>query len=140
MANGTTSGDNASGSAGPSSGGSSAGGGALTTVNGQVLQAVAVTNDTVLGAAKETGAGVAYQKASQAAAFAVQDATDYMRNVMTVALTAQGIALKLMIEKKDPSYAPVLVAAQQAVTMAQTAFSAVGAAAGQVVSTFPSGA
>ncbi|MFI4988873.1 MAG: hypothetical protein ACHQF3_15705 [Alphaproteobacteria bacterium] len=114
--------------------------GGLAAVNPQVLNAVASTNSSVLGAAKETGAGIAYQKVSQAAAFAVQDATDYMRNVMTVALTAQGIALKLMIEKKDPSYAPVLAAAQEAVTMAEGVFSAVGAAAGQVVSSFPSGA
>ncbi len=113
--------------------------GGLTTVNPQVLNAVAITNSNVLGAAKETGAGIAFQKVSQAAAFAVQDATDYMRNVMTVALTAQGIALKLMIEKKDPSYAPVLAAAQAAVTMAEGVFSAVGTAAGQVVSSFPSG-
>lgn len=114
--------------------------GALTTVNPQILSAVASTNKSVLGASKETGQGVAYQKVSQAAAFAVQDATDYMRNVMTVALTAQGIALKLMIEKKDPSYAPVLAAAQEAVTMANTAFGAIGATAGQVVANFPTGA
>ncbi|HXQ66078.1 MAG TPA: hypothetical protein VN980_05865 [Alphaproteobacteria bacterium] len=114
--------------------------GALTTVNPQILSAVSSTNKSVLGASKETGAGVAYQKVSQAAAFAVQDATDYMRNVMTVALTAQGIALKLMIEKKDPSYAPVLAAAQEAVTMANTAFGAIGATAGTVVSSFPTGA
>ncbi len=114
--------------------------GALTTVNPQILSAVSSTNTSVLGASKETGQGVAYQKVSQAAAFAVQDATDYMRNVMTVALTAQGIALKLMIETKDPSYVPVLTAAQEAVTAAQTAFGAIGASAGQVVTNFPSGA
>lgn len=130
MSNGTASGPNA-----PSSSS-----GALTTVNPQILSAVSSTNSSVLGASKETGAGVAYQKASQAAAFAVQDATDYLRNVMTVALTAQGIALKLMIEKKDPSYAPVLAAAHEAVTMAQAAFGAIGTTAGQVVSSFPTGA
>ena len=126
----------ANGNAEEAGGGGAGGAGA---VNGQVLQAVSTTNASVLNASQQTGAGVAYQKVSQAAAFAVQDATDYMRNVMTVALTAQGIALKLMIEKKDPSYAPVLAAAQQAVVMAQTAFSSVGTAASQVATEFPSG-
>lgn len=116
------------------------GGGALTAVNPQILSAVSTTNSTVLQASQDTGQGVAYQKVSQACAFSVQDATDYMRNVMTVALTAQGIALKLMIEKKDPSYAPILTIAQQAVTQAQVAFTGIGTAASQIATTFPSGA
>ncbi len=109
-------------------------------LNQQTVEAVALTNKTVLGASGAEGAGVAYQKVTQAAAFSVQDSTDYLRNVMTMSSTATGVCLQLMIAKQttDP-YDKIIEAAAKAVTSAQENFAAVGAAAGTVVSNFPSG-
>ena len=109
-------------------------------LNQQTVEAVALTNKTVLGASGAEGAGVAYQKVAQAAAFSVQDSTDYLRNVMTMSSTATGVCLQLMIAKEttDP-YEKIIEAAAKAVTSAQENFAAVGAAAGTVVANFPSG-
>ncbi|WP_417460691.1 hypothetical protein [Kordiimonas sp.] len=111
-----------------------------TELNQQIVQAVGMTNSVVLGAAGPEAAGIAYQKVAQAAAFSVQDATDYLRNIMTIAGTAQGVCLQLMIENPAlaAEYVPIITAATGAVTSAQTNFTEVGAAAGTIVSNFPS--
>lgn len=108
-------------------------------LNQQIVQAVDMTNSVVLGAAGPEAAGIAYQKVAQAAAFSVQDATDYLRNIMTIAGTAQGVCLQLMIENPAlaAEYTPIIEAATGAVTSAQENFGAVGSAAGTVVSSFP---
>ncbi|WP_420402834.1 RebB family R body protein [Nisaea sp.] len=140
--------------AGSSGAGSGTGGGATpaaasvlaTTgsgpgVNSQILDAVTQSNGAVLGAAGSNGSAIAYQKVAQAAAFAVQDSTDYLRNIMAMSSAATGVALKKMVENPATAaqYTPVLTAAQTAVTEAQKNFSAVGSAAGTVVDGFPSG-
>jgi len=119
--------------------GPSAGGGAVALVNPQILDAVTKTQGFVLKTAGDEGKGIAYQKVSQAAAFAVQDATDYLRNIMTISMTAQGIALQKMVEAPAQAaiYTPILEAAQQAVVTAQTNFAGVGTAAAGVVNAFP---
>jgi coenzyme F420-reducing hydrogenase alpha subunit len=81
--------------------------------------------------------GIAYQKAAQAAAFAVQDAADYLRNIMTIASTAQGVALKLFLETKDPFYEQVIQQAQSAVSSAANNLEAVGKSATSVATDFP---
>lgn len=115
----------------------------LVTVNSQIVDAVQQTRNAVRIAADDTSkvldAGIGYQKASQAAAFAVQDATDYLRNVMTIASTTEGIVMKLMIEHKEEAalYLPILTAAQGAVSAAAAALTAVGTAATGVATNFP---
>lgn len=151
---GGSSGSAGESSAGSGSGGSSASGGGSSTsgalpattssgpgVNSQILDAVKQSNSTVLGSAGSNGAAIAYQKVAQAASFAVQDSTDYLRNIMAMSSAATGVALKKMVENPATAaqYTPVLTAAQDAVTAAQENFAAVGAAAGTVVSGFPSG-
>ena len=110
-------------------------------VNSVILDTVKQSNSAVLGAAGNNGAAIAYQKVAQAASFAVQDSTDYLRNIMAMSSAATGVALKKMVESPATAaqYTPVLTAAQTAVTEAQKNFSAVGTAAGTVVSGFPSG-
>ena len=112
-----------------------------TKVNPQIVDAVTTSNTAVLGVAGEEGAAMAYQKVSQAAAFALQDATDYMRNVMAMSMTTQGICMKLMVEHKEDAaeYSKIIGYAADAVTKAQTSFDAISKASNTVVSTFPSG-
>jgi hypothetical protein len=110
-------------------------------VNSQILDAVRQTRSAVRidsgDTSKVVDAGVGYQKASQAAALAVQDATDYLRNVMTIASTAEGMALKLMLETKDPFYSTVLTEAQSAVSAAAANLEVVGKSATAVATSFP---
>lgn len=110
-------------------------------VNSMIVDAVNQSNTAVLGSASQNGSAIAYQKVAQAAAFAVQDSTDYLRNIMAMSSAATGVALKKMVENPATAaqYTPVLTAAQGAVAAAQENFSAVGTAAGTVVSGFPSG-
>ncbi len=109
-----------------------------SALNQQIVQAVDKTNQVVLGAAATEANGVAYQKVAQAAAFSVQDSTDYLRNIMTIAATAQGVCLQKMIstEEVEP-YAQIMQKAQEAVTAAQTNFAAVGTSSASVASGFP---
>jgi len=138
---GSSSGGSSGGSSGSGSGSGAGGGGSVPmALNQQIVEAVQTTNQTVLGASGKEGAAVAYQKVAQAAAFSVQDATDYLRNVMTMASTATGVCLQLMIAKETTSpYTDIIEAATKAVTSAQQNFDAVGKSAGTVVSDFPSG-
>lgn len=101
-----------------------------------VVKAVQLSQSNVVDVAQQEGASIAFQKVAQAAAFAVQDATDYLRNVQTISTAAQGVALTLMLETKNPFYATVLAAAQEAVVAAQTNFAAVGDAASTTASAF----
>jgi len=130
---------------GDTTGGDATGGAATATpavttaLNQQIVQAVDKTNQVVLGAAGTEANGVSYQKVAQAAAFSVQDSTDYLRNVMTMAATAQGVCLQLMIaEKTTDPYATIMKDAQAAVTASQENFAAVGTASAAVVNAFPS--
>lgn len=122
------------------SGGSGGTGGALTTVNPQILDAVRQTTSFVTSAAGNNGAGIAYQKVTQAAAIAVQDAADFMRNLMTISATASGVAMTKMVENPEVNvalYTPVIAQAEAIATFAATQFTAVGAAAATVATTFP---
>jgi hypothetical protein len=111
----------------------------VTAVNPQIIDAVTRSNQFVLGSATAEGRGAAYQKVAQATAFAVQDATDYMRNIMAISTAAQGIALQKMVENPAtaPAYEPILVSAQAAVAAAQQNFSNIGTAATTIAKEFP---
>ncbi|MEO5336062.1 MAG: hypothetical protein H7841_04065 [Magnetospirillum sp. WYHS-4] len=112
----------------------------LTTVNPQILDAVTKSNTAVLGAAKQEGSAVAHQKVAQAAALAVQDGTDQLRNIMTIGMTTIGICMKLMVEQKTTTpYSDIITQANTAMDAAQARFAAIGASAGTIVSNFPSG-
>lgn len=110
-----------------------------TALNPQIVQAVGTTNHAVLNGAIPGANGVAYQKVAQAAAYAVQDSTDYLRNIMSMASATTGVAMQQMLAKKevDP-YADIIKAATQAVTDAQKTFSNVGTSASSVVKDFDS--
>ncbi|MEQ9347416.1 MAG: hypothetical protein RIG26_13340 [Thalassospira sp.] len=110
-----------------------------TALNPQIVQAVGTTNHAVLNGAIPGANGVAYQKVAQAAAYAVQDSTDYLRNIMSMASATTGVAMQQMLVKKevDP-YADIIKAATQAVTDAQKTFTNVGTSASSVVKDFDS--
>ncbi|RCK45472.1 MULTISPECIES: hypothetical protein [Thalassospira] len=110
-----------------------------TALNPQIVQAVGTTNHAVLNGAIPGANGVAYQKVAQAAAYAVQDSTDYLRNIMSMASATTGVAMQQMLVKKevDP-YANIIKAATQAVTDAQKTFASVGESASSVVKDFDS--
>lgn len=108
-----------------------------TALNPQIVQAVGTTNHAVLNGAVPGANGVAYQKVSQAAAYAVQDSTDYLRNIMSMASATTGVAMqKMLVDKKAEPYSEIIKAATQAVTDAQKTFSGVGEAASTVVKDF----
>ena len=118
-----------SGAVTPSSGG----------VNPQILDAVSQSSAAVMGTAADQGAATAYQKVAQATAFAVQDATDYSRNISNIAMTAQGVIVTKMLEDQSniPIYTPVLATLQEMVTAAATNLSTVGTTAGDIATSYP---
>ena len=109
-------------------------------VNSQVLDAVNQTTSIVMDSAVTQGAATAYQKVAQATAFAVQDATDYSRNIENVAMTAQGVIVAKMLEDEAniPIYTPVLATLQEMVIAASTNLATVGATATTIATSYPS--
>lgn len=95
----------------PANGGAAGGGGGgganntplSTALNPQIVQAVGTTNHAVLNGAGPGANGIAYQKVAQAAAYAVQDSTDYMRNIMSMASATTGVALQKMLVENNRS-------------------------------------
>lgn len=134
-------GSGASGSG--SSSGSSGSGTSITAtpggVNAQIIDAVNQSTAAVMGNAATQGAATAYQKVAQAAAFAVQDATDYSRNVENIAMTAQGVIVAKMLEDQSniPIYTPVLATLQEMVIAASTNLATVGTTASAIATEFP---
>jgi hypothetical protein len=106
-------------------------------VNPQILDAVSKSTGFVFNpsTAPGTAAGnaIAYEKAVQAAALAVQDAADYQRNVLSISTAAQGKALAMMLATKEVSpYGEILglamVASLAAVVTASLASAGISAA------------
>lgn len=108
-------------------------------VNAQILDAVKQTTSIMMENAPSEGAAVAYQKVAQAAAFAVQDATDYNRNMENIAMAAQGVIVTKMLEDQSniPIYTPVLAILQEMVVAASTNMATVGTTAAATVTGFP---
>lgn len=90
---------------------------------------------------KTEGAGKAYQSVAQSMALAVQDATDYLRNISTVASTAVAVATEMMISdpEKLGEYVQIINQAQETVNKAAETFQGIGNDAGDVLKNFPSG-
>jgi len=109
-------------------------------VNSQVLDAVNQTTSIVMDSAVTQGAATAYQKVAQATAFAVQDATDYSRNIENFAMTALGVIVAKMLEDEAniPIYTPVLATLQEMVIAASTNLATVGATATTIATSYPS--
>jgi len=108
-------------------------------VNAQIIDAVSQTNTAVLGTAADQGAATAYQKVAQSSAFAIQDATDYSRNIENIAMTAQGVIVTKMLENEAniPIYTPVLATLQEMVIAASTNLATVGTTATAIATEFP---
>lgn len=85
---------------------------------------------------KVAGAGRAYQSVAQSTAIAIQDATDYLRNVSTISTTAIGVAMAL-IAADQPQGSTLLSNAQGLVQKAASDFSAVSSAAIAVATNYP---
>ncbi|QHB71476.1 hypothetical protein [Stenotrophomonas sp. 364] len=86
-----------------------------------------------------SGAGKAYQSVAQSTAIAVQDATDALRNVSTIATTAAGVAMAQYLATGDDKYAKVLTQAQTMMQGATEDFTRIGTAAASVLKGFPAG-
>lgn len=113
-------------------------------LNPQIVDAVSTSTGFVFGpmasaaAGSNAGTAIAYEKVAQAAALAVQDGTDYQRNVLSISTVAQGKALAMMFaEKTVTPYAEILLLAIVASIGATITVGLVNAAATEVASTFP---
>lgn len=80
----------------------------------------------------------AYMIVAQSGAIAVQDATDYLRSVSTICSTATGLAIALALAGDDTTAGKVLGHVSTIMPEATAQYAGIGAAAGIVVSTFPS--
>ena len=112
-----------------------------TTVNDQVLDTVRMLQVATLSpqVIEMSGAGKAYQSVAQSAAIAVQDATDSLRNISTISMTAMGVAIAQLIATGDSKYTTAIQQSTQMMTDAAAFFKAVGQDAAAVLSGFPSG-
>jgi hypothetical protein len=110
-------------------------------VNAQVIdiinqaQTATMSHQNVMTA----GAGKAYQSVAQSSAIAVQDATDALRNITTIATSAAGIAMAQFLATKDKDYLPILAAAQQMLTSATDDYQKIGTTAANILKDFPAG-
>lgn len=121
-----------------------------SSVNKQILDAVRATTDFTFGlnaklmepvkdgSRLSSGAAIAFDKAAQAAALSMQDASDYMRNVMSVAGVAQGKAMAEILAGVNVANATtVMTLAQTAVSEATKAVTALGTAQTGMLTSFP---
>src|ERR1700741_1797935 len=79
------------------------------TVNAQIIDAVqastefafglnnTLTDPPVTGSRLSAGVAIAYDKVAQATSLAIQDATDYERNVLAISSATQGKAMAMML-------------------------------------------
>jgi len=86
-----------------------------------------------------SGAGKAYQSVAQSTAIAVQDATDALRNISTIATTAAGVAMAQLLATGDAKYVTVLNQSQDLMKSATQDYANVGAVAAGVLKGFPAG-
>jgi hypothetical protein len=82
-------------------------------------------------------AGRAYQIVAQATAIAVQDATDFLRNMSTLSATAAGIGLAQVIAGDTSAGTATIAAAQTVAQNAIIIFSGIGTAATAVATEYP---
>jgi hypothetical protein len=114
----------------------------MAQVNPLIIDVIQQTQTATLGqgVVQVSGAGKAYQSVAQSTALAVQDATDALRNVSTMATTAAGVALAQILATGDAKqYQPTLDSAQAIMAQAITDFGNIGKAAGTILQNFPAG-
>jgi hypothetical protein len=110
-------------------------------VNAQVIDIINQAQTATMSNPNVTtsGAGKAYQSVAQSSAIAVQDATDALRNITTIATSAAGIAMAQFLATKDAEYMQILAAAQQMLTSATEDYQKIGTTAATILRDFPAG-
>ena len=89
---------------------------------------------------KAEGAGKAYQSVAQSMAIAVQDTTEYLRNITTLSSTAIAVCTQLMIqERKVDPYGDIIAKSQETLNDTVQIFERVGASSAKILKEFPSG-
>ncbi|WP_298769322.1 hypothetical protein [uncultured Shewanella sp.] len=114
----------------------------VANVNPQVVSTLEALQKATLSGevVKASGAGKAYQSVSQSSAIAIQDATDNLRNINTMATTAMGVAMAQMLATGEvKTYSGIIAEAQKIVADGTINFTAVGKGAGALLSDFPTG-
>jgi hypothetical protein len=111
----------------------------MNGTNPKVLDIIQQANEAVLNptVVQASGAGKAYQSVAQSSAIAIQDATDALRNISTVATTAAGVIVAQMIAGDDKN-ADLLPQIQQLMTGAIQDYASIGAQATAILTNFPS--
>ena len=103
---------------------------------------ISVINETNLDPAvvKTEGAGKAYQSVAQSMAIAVQDTTDYLRNITTLSSTAIAVCTQLMLQERrvDP-YGDIIAKSQQTLNETVQIFERIGSSSAKILKEFPSG-
>lgn len=109
-------------------------------VNHQVIDVINQAQLATMGpqVVLTSGAGKAYQSVAQSTAIAIQDATDALRNISTIATTAAGVVIAQMLVGDDQN-SPMLAKLQDIMTNATADYTAIGAAAAQILNEYPSG-
>ncbi|MGH6871275.1 MAG: hypothetical protein ACREHE_07200 [Rhizomicrobium sp.] len=120
-----------------------------SAVNQQIMGAVQASTEFAFGLTTElnpvsgttrmsAGVAIAYDKAAQAAALGVQDATDYERNVLSISSAAQGKALAMILAGTNVQDAAIgFVLALVASIVAPIVVAEVGIAQTTMLSKFP---
>lgn len=100
----------------------------------------AVTNATLSPAViKAAGAGKAYQSVAQSSAIAIQDGTDYLRNITSLCTATFAVWMIRFVKEKNPAYLQFAQDSLKPIDTATTQYTKIAQAATQVVSGFPSG-
>jgi len=112
-----------------------------TQVNPQIIDVINQSQSATMSpqVVLTSGAGKAYQSVAQSSAIAVQDATDTLRNISTIATTAMGVAMAQLLATGEPKYADAITTAQGMLSAATTEYANIGVAASTVLKQFPSG-
>lgn len=115
-----------------------------STVDAQIIDIINQAQTATMSATNVTtsGAGKAYQSVAQSSAIAVQDATDALRNIATIATSAAGVAMAQLLASPPPEqekYLTVLKEAQTMMTQATNDYTAIGQAASAILQQFPHG-
>jgi len=112
----------------------------LSTLNIQILDSVKQVRTAVSSPefTFDTGSGKAFNFVAQAAAMAVQDATDNLRNISTVSATAIGVAMTQLVSSGNiQMWGPVVQIAQTLVRNSAADFQTIGTQAAEVLRNFP---
>ena len=111
-------------------------------VNSQIVNAIeAIQQATMTGdVTRHAGAGKAYQSVALSSAIAIQDATDNLRNMGVVAVSAASAILAEMVESGDvEKYSPMLEQVSKMLDANTSRYSSVLAEAAKSVQEFPVG-